>query len=500
MTGLSCSRRFDVSQYETRETLPNIEPEYSDIVIPPNIAPMNFTIREKGKRFLVKIYTDSNEKIRIHSNSAIIDIPARTWRKILLNNKDKSIYFDIYTYHLKKWYKYKTITNHIAAEPIDRYLAYRFLRPNYTVLKEMMIRQRNLQSFSESIIMSTKTLAGCVNCHSFNQNDPSTMLMHIRWGEAAGTLLAREGRISRIDTRTEFNSSPAAYPAWHPNGGIVAFSVNKVYQFYHAHGESRDVIDTSSDLILYDVESNTVNPDPKISSPDFMETYPNWSPDGRYLYFSRAPQLGADFDLAKDYRKIKYDIARVAFDAAAKKFGDAESVISAAETDKSATHPRVSPDGRFLLFCMSEYGNFPVFRPDADLFLLSLETQEVFRLNANSNGPEGFHSWSSNSRWIVFTSKRDNPVFTRLYIAYVDKDGTGYKAFILPRKNPQDYDSIFMAYSVPELIVKPVPWSVHQLLDAAFDPARAQKARMDKNYSIRPDTTELPDLKTTDYP
>ncbi|MBN1562033.1 hypothetical protein EH223_13250, partial [candidate division KSB1 bacterium] len=313
MSMLLCSWQYDMSDHMSSTRPPRLEPDYSDLVIPPNIAPMNFVILEAGEKFAVDIYADSSSAIRLRSRSPRIVIPARSWRHLLHRSVGRPIYFDIFVYTADQgWTKYQRITNRVAQEPIDRYLVYRFLRPNYTVQEEMQIRQRDLESHRESLIMTTKTTSACINCHSFNQGDPSQMLFHIRWG-AAGTILVRQDEISKIDTRTEFNSSPAAYPSWHPNGKLAAFSVNKVFQFFHALDDSRDVIDLSSDLILYDIDHNTVSIDAKISSPLYMETFPNWSPDGASLYFCRAPQLRADFSLEEGYRDIQYDLVRIPF-------------------------------------------------------------------------------------------------------------------------------------------------------------------------------------------
>ncbi len=494
----ACSPHYDIGEYEVNASLPEIFPDYMDLVVPPNIAPMNFTIKEKGEKFVVKIFSDSIKIVEIHSASPHIKIPKEAWQNLLANSSRK-IHYDVFV-HDGVWTKYKRFTNSIATEPIDRYVVYRFLRPNYTVQKEMNIRQRDLQTFDESLIMTTKTIAGCINCHSFNQNDPSDMLFHIRWGEAAGTIFAQDGNITKVDTRTEFNQSPGAYPSWHPSGKIAAFSVNKVQQFFHAAGASRDVIDLTSDLIIYKTDSKTVDVNAKISGPDFMETFPNWSPDGRYLYFCRAPQLEADFDLDNEYRTIKYDLMRIAYNPETDEWGELETLVSASDSGLSCSMPRVSPDGRFLLFCMAEYGNFPIFHASADLYVMDLETKEYSRLQANSDAPEGFHSWSSNSRWIVFTSKRDNGVFTRLYFSYVDSLGVAHKPFILPLREPEDYETIFMAFSVPELIKKPVPYRPQQFINVAFDAENAQKARLAPNATLFPKPVIGESETATDFP
>ena len=493
--------RFDISGHQTRAAAPRIEPDYSDLVIPPNIAPLNFIVQEKGERFVVEIYTDGDSAIRIESTSPKIQIPLKPWQSLLRRSRGGTLFFDVYAYtSVGGWIRYHSMTNRIAAEPVDRYLVYRYLRPNYTVQKEMNIRQRDLENYDETLVMTTKTNSGCVNCHAFKRHDPSSMLMHLRWGPAAGTLLAQNGTIVKIDTRTDFNPSPGAYPSWHPCGEVVAFSVNRVFQFFHAIDENRDVIDLSSDLIVYNIKSNTVSSHPDIASPSFMETFPAWSPGGEYLYFCRAPQLDPDFSLERDYRNIKYDLVRIAYDAESGHWGGIDTLITAAGTELSCSQPRVSPDGKHLLLCMSGYGSFPIFRPDADLYALSLDEKRLRRLNVNSDAPEGSHCWSSNSRWIVFASKRDNGLFTRLYISYMDEQGAFHKPFILPLKDPEDYQILMRTFSVPELIKEPVPFSARQFVDAALDPERERKAELDPGTRMM---TTVPDsfgLATTDYP
>ena len=133
-----------------------------------------------------------------------------------------------------------------------------------------------------------------------------------------------------------------------------------------------------------------------------------------------------------------------------------ETVLSAAQTGLSILLPRVSPDGRFLLFCMSQYGCFPVYQPTSDLYLMDLQTGKYRKASVNSEYAESWHSWSSNSRWIVFSSKRQGGLFTRPFLSYVDANGETHKPFVLPQKHPSFYESCYRVYSVPELIAGPV--------------------------------------------
>lgn len=500
MVQFSCAPSPEISDHYIQSDLPRLSPDYADVVIPPNIAPLNFVIKEPGERFIVKLFADSTKPIAISSKSPVIRIPRGAWQTLLQENRGSFIYLDIYAADADgRWTRYRRIRQQIAVDPIDRYLVYRFLRPNYTVQDEITIRQRDLSGYEESIVMTTKTIDACINCHTFNHHDPDEMLMHIRWGKAAGTLFVRNNEIFKTDTRTEFNSSPGAYAAWHPQGDIVAFSVNKVFQFFHATGESRDVIDLSSDIILYNLDRQTVTTDSAIGHPLFMETYPTWSPDGRYLYFCRAPGISAEFSLESHYADIQYDLVRAAFDPNSESCGEPETMLSAAEIGKSCAHIRISPDGKYLLLCLADYGNFPIFRQSSDLYMMNLEDKSLRKLDINSDRAEGYHSWSSSGRWIVLTSKRDNDVYTRLYISYVDNQYQCHKPFILPQQDPRRDETLLYAYSVPELIKKPIPFKASHFISAALDKNKERKAKLDPRVNI-PQNLPSDKSETVDYP
>jgi len=206
----------------------------------------------------------------------------------------------------------------------------------------------------------------------------------------------------------------------------------------------------------------------ELNRSDSLETYPAWSPDGRNLFFCRAPRLWTDTVNAPpvNYDKVRYDLVRVSYDAASGRWGKAQVVLSAAQTGKSMLLPRVSPDGRFLLFCMADYGCFPVFLPSSDLYVVDLaeaEKTNVFaykKLEVNTPFSESWHTWSSNSRWIVFSSKREGGLLTRLFISRIDAAGHASKPFILPQKDPDFYGSFLETFSLPELVKVPV--TVHE--------------------------------------
>jgi len=444
---------------------PRIRPDYSGTVIPANIAPLNFVIRESGSRFFVKIHSESGEPIEVYGGSPKIEIPQDRWRSLLGDNRGKELFFDIYVRSEGYWHRYKTFVNRIAKEDIDGHLVYRLIKPLHNTWRNVGVYQRDLTSYSESVVLAGTSFGkACVNCHSFSNNSPHRMSIGTRskkFGSAA--ILTGDGQVKKIGTKF-------GYTAWHPSGRVAAYSINKVRQFFHIAGpEVRDVIDMDAALAYYSVEEGNVKMIPRAADKKRLETYPAWSPDGRYLYYCSAPILWTDRNTVppKRYAEVKYDLMRISYDIDTDKWGVPETVLSAGETGLSILLPRISPDGKFLLFCMCRYGCFPVFQPTSDLYMMDLATGKYFRLEVNSEFSESWHSWSSNSRWIAFSSKRRGAPFTRCYISFVDRTGRAYKPFILPQADPEFYDSFLKTVSVPELITGPVSVSSEALARAA---------------------------------
>ena len=125
--------------------------------------------------------------------------------------------------------------------------------------------------------------------------------------------------------------------------------------------------------------------------------------------------------------------------------------------NQSVTLPRVSPDGRYLLFAQAEFGCFHVWHADADIYMMDLKTRKVQKLDAvNSDCSESYPSWSSNGRWIMVDSRRDDGNYTRPYIAYFDKKGKAHKAFMLPQQDPNFYTFYLRSFNRPEFMIEPV--------------------------------------------
>jgi hypothetical protein len=449
--------------FDIVDRLPGIRPDYNGVVIPPNIAPLNFAIEEDGLHYYARVYSKNGSAIEVFSRSGKIKIPQRAWHSLLGSNRGQQLYFDVYVKGRSgRWSRYACVTNKIAIEDIDSFVVYRKMLPTTIHIKSLMaVYQRDLRSFEEKLILNDSSYkGGCINCHSFCNNRPDKMLIGIRSYHKYGisTLFIENGKVKKI-------GAMFGYTSWHPSGKLAVYSINQLPMFWHdARKEVRDTVNQDSSLAYFLPETGQLKTSPEISRKEQLENWPVWSADGKYLYFCTALKVWSNTKIPPDerYRDVRYDLVRISYDVDSEQWGQAEEVLLAKDTGRSVAMPRISPDGRWLSFCMIDYGYFPCWHRDSNLYLMDLKAAEdtgkfkYRQLDISSPESEAWQSWSSNSRWIVFSSKRDYGVFTRTYISYVDEEGKVYKPILLPQKDPAFYDSCSLTYTVPELIVEPV--------------------------------------------
>jgi len=441
---------------------PKIYPDYTEVTVPATIAPLNFTIKsEKFDR--IDVVISGKQKGSVHvQGKEIVQFPEKEWRRLLQDNKGSEIEALVSIKDKDGWKQYKPFPVHISDYPIDYGLVYRMIAPGYVIYSKMGIYQRNFSDFEQKPIVENTLVPGmCVNCHAFNQNNPAEMSLHIR-GEHGATMLQMNGNMQLLNTKTDSTISACVYPYWHPSGKYIAYSVNATKQAFHEIRDERiEVFDEASDIVVYNIAHNQLFSCPLLKTENF-ETFPVFSPDGNTLYFCSATKHSI---VQNDYKNIKYSLCKIAFDPGNGTFGDKiDTLISAAQTGKSISFPRPSFDGKYLMYTQSDYGNFSIWHKEADLYLLDLKTGTSRPLQeVNSDNTESFHDWSSNSRWFVFSSRRDDGLYTRLYISSIDDTGQATKPFMLPQKDPRFYDACLYSYNVPEFIVAPVKVSANEL-------------------------------------
>lgn len=451
--GLSGCRIWRDTSYVTDVEL-EIFPDYKGVTVPCNIAPLNFMI-EDADHVQANFMAGSDASFRIIGKDGVIAVPEKKWRELMEDSKGGTLSIEVSVWS-EEWPEGVTYTPfniYISDDEIDGWVAYRLIEPGYVGWRQLGIYQRDLTSFEETAIVTNKADDGtCLNCHNFPAFSSESMMFHAR-GANGGTVIYHEGKLSKVDFGDISPVKSTTYPAWHPEGDYIAYSSNTTHQIFFDEGRQPvEVFDTASDLVVYDLKNNRLITDPRFMTEETLETFPSWSPDGRYLYFSSYASDTLPVLFSTD---IRYDILRVAFDPETGTLGEKiDTVFCAAEDGGSASYPRISPEGRYLLYTWSQYGTFPVWHQEADLRMLDLEEggdADVSLWN-DADQADSYHSWSSDGRWIVFGSRRLDGRYTRLFIAHLDEDGNPGKPFLLPQEDPRHNVLRMKSYNVPEFI------------------------------------------------
>ena len=432
-----------------------IYPDYTGVTLPVNIAPANFRINQEGDAYQVVMTAGGKEYYREASTDNEVIIPEDSWHKMLADNKNGKIQIAVGVKRDGKWTEYKPITNYVSGDTIDRYLVYRLLYPGYELWNEMGIYQRNLTNYDETPILENRDFGKqCINCHTFRQNSTRDFMLHVR-GKNGGTLISHDGKVKKVAPKCPTVKMGATYAGWHPSGQFIAFSMNEIQQFFHSSGQKPiEVSDLAADLGVYDIANDVIITSPELSGDNAMETFPAWTPDGKTLYFCR----GNAYTKNTSFDSLRYDLWRVSFDAKARTFGKLECVYEASATKHTVSLPRVSPDGRYVVFVEFDYGNFSIWHKEADLAILDTKTGKMRRIEEiNSKDVDSFHTWSSTGRWMVFSSKRMDGGWARPYFAHFNiTTGRFDKPFVLPQKSPSFYETFMKTYNLPELITSPI--------------------------------------------
>ena len=492
----SCANHPDVpSSSKDAKCLPAIFPDYCDVTVPYNIAPLNFMLPLDQFEACVARFTTPDGQQQTYGNGVKVQIPESEWHDMLNASKGKSIKVEVWGKKESEWLSFSPFEIHVAEQPIDEYLSYRLIEPSYVAWTYMEIAQRNLTSFEEKqifnneITMNNNSIGQCINCHSYQNYKTDNMLFHVRLANA-GTVIVNDGKVSRVNMKRDYTISGGVYPSWHPTAKLIAFSTNRTRQAFHTLNPNKiEVYDEASDLILYDVLKDSVSV--VSEDPDLLEVYPTWSPDGKYLYYCKSvplPEEMRDKDIRTFFPKIQYNLYRRSFDLATHGFGEEELVYDAASNNKSATLPRVSPDGHYLLFAEGQYGCFHIRHNDGDIVCMPLDSLSITPVDSlkasspadslstasvnipsrldlsklNSEGtPDSYPSWSSNGHWIMVASRRDDGNYCRVYFSYFNT-GKVEKAFMLPQEDPEQHYYLLKSCNRPEFMIEPVRISVDE--------------------------------------
>jgi len=213
-------------------------------------------------------------------------------------------------------------------------------------------------------------------------------------------------------------------------------------------------------LVVYDTVTGTYTPLRGADDPEYVQSNPTWSPDGKSIVFARTKvyRKGGVADaknilldendvpeFIEDKEPFKFDLYRVPFNEG--RGGKAEPIEGASHNGMSNFFAKFSPDGKWIVFCKAE--NYMLLMPDSELYIVLAEGGEARRLRANTPLMNSWHSFSSNGRWLVFSSKAFTP-YTQLFLTHIDEDGRSTPPVVLDRFTETD-----RAANIPEFVPLP---------------------------------------------
>lgn len=455
LTFLLAACQEEVKNAKEADSLPPIFPDYAEVTVPVGIAPLNFCSAGEAERLDVVLKGDNGGEM--HVQGAYADFDADEWYRLLETNKGGRLVCTVCIKTGDGWTRYRDFAIYVSDYPLEDYgLTYRKIAPGYEVYSKMGLYERELATFDErAIIENTQVPGMCVNCHTPNRTNPDQYVFHVRGGHGA-TLVHREGTTELLQALNDSLKGSMVYPYWHPSGRYCAFSTNQTRQGFHVVKDERiEVFDLSSDVFVYDAEKHELLLDTLLMTGHFSENSPVFSPDGRTLYYTTALQQ----HYPTGFREQKYSLCRIGFDPENGCYGtQVDTLFNAFKEGKSLSWPRPSYDGKYVMVTLADYGYFSIWHKESDLWLLEVATGRMLPLeDANSPDADSYHNWSAGSHWFVFTSRRENGLYSLLYLSCVDGEGRATKPFLLPQKNPKAYylNSVY-SYNTPDFTSRPV--------------------------------------------
>ncbi len=446
------------SDYETcyRETLPaqrlTLLRPYDGASFPRNIAPPLFQWQDTENdlwRLSIRP-AGQNEPLHVITRRTSWRPDARTWEAI--KSAKTGEWIDLEVRGLKRtsggdaevWMDSSRFR--VSTYPADRLIVYRMVTPLFHGYKTPDIHYRFIDSFdADQFLPGEQTY--CTNCHSFpvSPDIPSEdidLAIAVRdqlVPETQRRILGLYNMGSRSAKTLNINSF---FMTWDPEGTRVAVtggyrvSVRPLITL-----ETQEFYVLTADILIVDSETLEVFPLTGASTPENMESFPTWSPDGKTIVFARAEEISME----EGFAERRYNLYKVPYNDG--KGGEATPIPGASHNEMSNFAPRFSPDGKWLVFNKCDWSS--LVAPSSDLWIMSTEDgAEPRPLECNvPYAMDSHHSWSSNGRWLLFASKRDDGIFARIYLTEIDEDGHASPPVELPCK-----DDTMMCFNVPEFL------------------------------------------------
>ena len=401
-----------------------IYPDYKEVTIPANIAPLNFRYAMKDIRGAKTTFTLGERSVTLKGTE--VEWRLGAWKAFLADAAGQTV-----TVSAEAVVDGQPVSDrwsfYVSEDAVDGWLTYRLIEPAYQMFNEVSIMERCVENFDETTICDhTVTDNSCMNCHVHGQQRGDYSLYYIR-GPKGGSILNKDGKLRKLTLNAPGMLSGTVYGELHPSGRFGVFSTNIILPSFHAMpGRRMEVYDSASDLTVADFDNNVMINLPHVAQSEKWETFPCFSADGKSVYWCVADSLLVPDDLTQ----VRYDLVRADFDTSNGHIStQVDTVWSAQAHQASACHPKASPDGRWLLFTVADYGTFPLFHTESTLNLMDLETGEVRPLDEiKGDKSDTYHSWSSNNA-----------------------DGRTTKPFVLPQKSSRFYLYNLKSFNIPDL-------------------------------------------------
>lgn len=336
----------------------------------------------------------------------------------------------------------------ISRDPADSYIVYRLVAPPFSSSKTPDLFLRDIREDEPRVFLSARRKY-CVNCHSFSskQGNVGKLSLQVRSLAAVGQKLPVYLGVYDIDRRTgyrvqlPFQIQMTTFMDWSPDHERLAFSANqKIVALEPILYETQLAGMSTSDIAICDLTRNEAYLLPGASDPNMLEIYPRWSPDGSRIVFSRSP-------VGSHPANVHFDLYVIPVDGG--KQSVAQPIEDAADNGRSNYFPRFSPDGKWFSFCQCDGGD--LIRSSSDLYLKAGDLKgPAHRLECNAPyAADSWHSWTSNSRWLVWASKRDGGIYAYLYLTHIDEAGHASPAIRVPMKKKPH-----ASFNVPEFVAQ----------------------------------------------